>query len=334
MPSISRTVSGPGGSVKSRMSRVWYRNGKGPYVPHEFTFTCAQVLRDVPGDTNINWSVNSGGAGTLTGDANVLENELYVKLRSKAYTQFQGGAFVGQLGQTLTMLGDLTRAVRSPMKTLGGLMRRASRNKRGVPVLKDVSEGILLFNYGIKTFMQDMYDLMTVLQRPYPRFKVKASVTQQQLVAYVPATGTSRTRSSVEVRATATLSGGFTMVVTNPNLFAAEQMGLLNPASIAWELFPFSFVVDWFLQIGDYFNSWSDYAGVSQEKGWKTAYTKAFGSRSYPGLNAYCTDMSCTCKRTTAVPRFVVRNMSLNLKQSVTHVVNGISLILANARSR
>lgn len=32
----------------------------------------------------------------------------------------------------------------------------------------------------------------------------------------------------------------------------AETTGVLNPASVAWELVPFSFIVDWILPIGDY----------------------------------------------------------------------------------
>lgn len=32
----------------------------------------------------------------------------------------------------------------------------------------------------------------------------------------------------------------------------AGRFGLLNPLEVAWELFPFSFVADWFLPIGDY----------------------------------------------------------------------------------
>lgn len=36
---------------------------------------------------------------------------------------------------------------------------------------------------------------------------------------------------------------------------AATRTGLTNPATVAWELVPFSFVADWFLPIGDYFQS-------------------------------------------------------------------------------
>jgi hypothetical protein len=33
------------------------------------------------------------------------------------------------------------------------------------------------------------------------------------------------------------------------------QTGFTNPANVIWELVPFSFVVDWFIRIGDYLNA-------------------------------------------------------------------------------
>jgi hypothetical protein len=35
----------------------------------------------------------------------------------------------------------------------------------------------------------------------------------------------------------------------------AAQLGLTNPVSLAWELLPFSFVVDWAWPLGDYFSN-------------------------------------------------------------------------------
>jgi hypothetical protein len=41
----------------------------------------------------------------------------------------------------------------------------------------------------------------------------------------------------------------------NDLLLAMSQLGLTNPLLIAWELVPYSFVVDWFLPIGSYLDS-------------------------------------------------------------------------------
>lgn len=45
--------------------------------------------------------------------------------------------------------------------------------------------------------------------------------------------------------------------------------GLTNPAIVAWELMPFSFVVDWFLPIGDYLSNLTATHGLTFHSGWK-----------------------------------------------------------------
>lgn len=43
--------------------------------------------------------------------------------------------------------------------------------------------------------------------------------------------------------------------INNPSLLLPAKVGLTNPLSVAWELVPFSFVVDWFLPIGKYIDA-------------------------------------------------------------------------------
>jgi len=64
------------------------------------------------------------------------------------------------------------------------------------------------------------------------------------------------------------------LVVTNPNLLLANQLGFVNPATVAWELVPFSFVVDWFANVGDFLGSFSDFWGVSLHQPFVTRFQK------------------------------------------------------------
>lgn len=48
-----------------------------------------------------------------------------------------------------------------------------------------------------------------------------------------------------------------------PALMTLEQFGLANPALVAWELLPFSFVADWFVGIGDYLAAQTATLGVT-----------------------------------------------------------------------
>lgn len=51
--------------------------------------------------------------------------------------------------------------------------------------------------------------------------------------------------------------------VANPNAWLAERAGLINPAAVAWDLVPWSFLVGMFVNIGALVNSITDYMGLS-----------------------------------------------------------------------
>lgn len=62
--------------------------------------------------------------------------------------------------------------------------------------------------------------------------------------------------------------------VLNQNLFLANRMGLVNPFSVAWELVPFSFVADWFTNVGQILESLTDLAGLNvYDSGYSTKRT-------------------------------------------------------------
>lgn len=51
--------------------------------------------------------------------------------------------------------------------------------------------------------------------------------------------------------------------IENPNLLLWSQLGLVNPATVVWELVPFSFVVDWFVNVGEYLAHYTDFTGMT-----------------------------------------------------------------------
>jgi hypothetical protein len=59
----------------------------------------------------------------------------------------------------------------------------------------------------------------------------------------------------------ASVSLSYTM--DNPAMIRLSQLGITNPAYLVWEEIPFSFVVDWFLPVGNMLNSWT------ADFGWK-----------------------------------------------------------------
>ena len=56
-------------------------------------------------------------------------------------------------------------------------------------------------------------------------------------------------------------------VTTGVELADLKECGMLNPALLAWELLPYSFVVDWFIPVGDFLSSLDATVGLTFDTG-------------------------------------------------------------------
>lgn len=69
-----------------------------------------------------------------------------------------------------------------------------------------------------------------------------------------------------------TVKMGAYVRITNHNAFLANQLGVVNPLSVAWEAVPYSFVVDWFGNVGQCLSAMTDGVGLAVEQ----AFTNQF----------------------------------------------------------
>lgn len=70
---------------------------------------------------------------------------------------------------------------------------------------------------------------------------------------------------------------GGSLQVINEDMFIQSQLGLTNPLAVAWEIVPFSFVVDWFTNYGDVIQGISDFAGCKIQTPYTTMYARVHG---------------------------------------------------------
>jgi hypothetical protein len=106
------------------------------------------------------------------------------------------------------------------------------------------------------------------VRRPQ-RFRVSSKAsreTKDDMVSITSSVGGSQNVHNLTTEFTRQLRCQIDLEVTNPHLASAQQLGLTNPALIAWELVPFSFVADWFISVGDYLKATTALQGLTVRK--------------------------------------------------------------------
>lgn len=121
----------------------------------------------------------------------------------------------------------------------------------------------------------------------------------------------------------------------NPNLALMSDLGLVNPASVAWQVVPFSFLVDWFGNVGDCLNSFSDLWGFEVVRPYNTAYHKLTASEFGIVLQNWGKGTSCASsgsgvavRRQLGIPSPVLQ-FSIPERLSVTRAATSISLLIS-----
>lgn len=113
-----------------------------------------------------------------------------------------------------------------------------------------IASNWLSFQYGWRPLIQDVHEatkhLAYVLNANRNKtyrvsMRVNGDTTQPYISIYYPTSQTVYTRKSIVARVSTVDEVGL--------------VGLKDPASIAWELMPYSFVADWFIPIGDYLSA-------------------------------------------------------------------------------
>jgi hypothetical protein len=69
--------------------------------------------------------------------------------------------------------------------------------------------------------------------------------------------------------------------VDHTNLANMDDWGITNPLLLAWELVPYSFVVDWFYPVGNWLSQVGYSLGLHFSRGMRTGLCKAITTRNY-----------------------------------------------------
>lgn len=201
--------------------------------------------------------------------------------------------------------------------------RKTARNqnalKRGI---KTASDLWLEYSFGWKPMFGDIYDGCKAITQPVPGGPVSGSGSESYYYNTYQEYGLRE-----EWRGKGVCKVGADVFVSNPNLYLLQQMGVANPIEVAWELVPFSFVVDWVFDVGSCLGSITDLLGCDVQNAYHTSFLRATGTMWwYPGYQSWGSIWGV--RRNTGLPLILPNaNIKANLGLSLNRAANAVSLL-------
>lgn len=206
----------------------------------------------------------------------------------------------------------------------------------GREYLKTVANGWLMYNYGIKPLMGDIYNSIEVLQRPSPYHRISGKATEEWRTHSYTSSRIGSTSTTSNCRCTVKQS--VEVSVINPNLWLANRLGLINPAQWIWEAIPFSFVIDWFGNVESVIMSMTDFTGlqthdpVVNQHGFRSGGGYVINIYDKPSTWSEASGYDRYCRRTTGLvlPRLKFRYERLGWRRAA----NAISILVGLLKGR
>ncbi len=225
---------------------------------------------------------------------NTLDNRLtslylrdFGSISTKSYDRFwknagkraEGLVNIAEAEKSMLMLAKRTRQVYDILRSasrgdIGGVARGLNLTTDDVrrrfispsAATKKAAGSWLEYNFGWKPIIQDCATAIDILQREFDYDRTRGTGNSSADWNYNPQLlpGQSDYKSSGKAKIRFTCSGQIT--VPNPNLYLANQLGFVNPGRVVWDLVPFSFVIDWFLPVGAFLNSFTNDYGLVVNK--------------------------------------------------------------------
>jgi len=253
------------------LERSWYRQRKPFNLPLRYSFYSARTLNNRGGE-RLQYSPYNGALVAPYPNSDRLMQRLHNDAYAKFMDKVRGvkatlGATLGEWKSSSSMIEQratqLWRGYREARRGNIPGMKLQWGPQAGIRTrLRQGGSHVLEYSFGWAPLVKDINSALEVLHNRLPPFKVKVRRSYSGLPVYVYVSSGSfetwyRTTKNFgrELRAYVT--------VNNPNTALAEQLGLVNLASVLWELTPNSYIVDYFVNVSDFLSSFSDEVGIT-----------------------------------------------------------------------
>lgn len=230
-------------------------------------------------------------------------NKAYDKLKDQISERASLGVTLAEVNQSLGMINKRSiqlyrfgrKLARGDFLGAAAELRMASVPKRA-KTSKSFADNYLEYHFGWAPLIGDVHSAYEVLKDPIKSqyIRIAESYASKVLDLNAPSKGSNpyadypALQSWNEFRRVdikQSIRMGCEVSIDNPNLWLANQLGLINPLVIGYELIPFSFVANWFFNIEQFLSQGTDFFGLTLAKAWTTYRVKGtyteFAHRTY-----------------------------------------------------
>lgn len=225
---------------------------------------------------------------------------LWSKLEASSYARFRGklykgsaalGVTIGSYKQSREMIVNRFEQLKRPWDHLGDILERDRRRGRLVDYADRLSGAHLEVIFGMVPLYQDIIAASTtVIQQAAQRETVRGKTSLHGEHSLSKLTGAyGLIRENWKIMYSMSVTRAAQVRIENPNTWLAERAGLLNLAAVGWDLVPWSFVINMFVNTGQLVNSITDFAGLTFENETTThSITSSCDLTCLSNLNAAC----------------------------------------------
>lgn len=222
-----------------------------------------------------------------TFDAPDLDNEMRNEAVTKALNKLADNK--ANIGENLATFKQTLNLIRNPLSTLVNGVKKVHANRAwkdfrnmnffevnklltdflAGKALNSAAAGYLQYVYGWKPLMQDIHGLTEIAkkasQKPLLINGRGVSIRSGQSNRFVFGNTSQNTSTSIGPLSCDSKHVCSLWATIDPNYSGTRslnQLGLLNPASLGWDIMPWSFVIDWVLPIGPVLQALTATAGL------------------------------------------------------------------------
>jgi len=226
-------------------------------------------------------------------------------------TLLEAESTIGMIADAAKRLHKAYQHVRRGRFRAAALLLGLPASPHGVRRSRSVADNWLEYRYGwrlvcydVQSYLRTVFD---ILHRPIIH-RVQATqkdsrdeywVTEGQSITLPTGFKSFYYDQRKDTNFLSEVRAGYVYELSCPGLATAEAFGLLNPFAVIWDAVPFSFVADWFVNVGDCLAGLTAFAGKKCLDGWLCRMIQS--RTTYKWYNVRKGDVVAL----TRVPRFV-----------------------------